>query len=844
MECFSLKIWMYLLTSAPMIVAGATAAHAAETSNPAPAVPDTAAVAAEPAPQAADAAPSDTVSTGVAKGRDRLDSATSTSLLREAEIAKLAPRSIGDLLRNIPGLRSEATTGDGNSSMSIRGLPLASSGAKFVQLQEDGLPVLEFGDIQGAGADNFLRTDLNLSQVEVIRGGSASTFASNSPGGIINFISKTGDVEGGSIALTAGLDYGDYRADFDYGARLTDTVRFHIGGFYHQGEGPRRTGYDAQKGGQIKLNVTKEFTGGYIRLYGKFLDDRTPFYDAVPFRITGTNAQPKLAALPGFDGREDAVLSRFVRTNLVLDGNNNPVVHDLAEGQHSKLKSIGLETQADLHGWTVSERFRYADISGALVSPFTSAYLPATSAAALLGGPGATLSYANGPNAGQAITSPSTLNGNGLIAALNVVDLRINDYSNITNDIRASRVWQVGDGKLTTTVGFYNARQTIDRDTFWTTQIADVVGGGNAALINITDRTGRTLTQNGVYAYNLALAGGTRRRTNRLNYAVNAPFASLNYHIGRVAIGGSLRYDYGTAQGQIFGSDLGGGRVGTVARDITGDGVIGFAEQRVGVTPLGSPAPVDYSYGYLSYSTGVNFRIADPLAVFARYSRGARANADRILFSTIVSNNDGRLLMSSAGVDPVTQAEVGVKYRTSALTLNLTGFWAKAQDSNVDQIANVPISREYKALGLEFEGGYRIGPFSLTAGATLTDAEIARDRINKAIEGNTPRHQATFIFQATPQITTSRFSVGAVFIGTTDSFAQDDNVLKMPGYVTANGFAQYRVAERLLLSVNANNMFDTIAVASIDDTVFPASGVVRARVLNGRTVSATLRFDF
>lgn len=836
-----MKFWTYLLTSVPMMVVMSTSAYAAD---PAKTAASDEAAQAERATSAAEAQPSDTVSTGVAKGRDRLDSATSTSILREAEIIKLAPRSIGDILRDIPGLRSEATTGDGNSSMSIRGLPLASSGAKFVQLQEDGLPVLEFGDIQGAGADNFLRADLNLSQVEVIRGGSASTFASNSPGGIINFISKTGDVEGGSIALTAGLDYGDFRGDFDYGARLTDTLRFHVGGFYHQGEGPRRTGYDAQKGGQIKLNITKEFTGGYIRLYGKLLDDRTPFYDAVPFRITGTAAKPKLEALPGFDGRQDAELSRYIRSNLVLDGSNNPVLHDIAEGQHSELKSVGLETQADLHGWTVTERFRYADISGALISPFTSAYLPATTAAGLLGGPGATLSYANGPKAGQVITSPSTLNGNGLIAALNVLDLRINDYSNVTNDFRASHVWPVGEGQLTTTVGFYNARQTIDRDTGWTTQIADVVGGGNAALINITDRTGRALTQNGVYAYNLALAGGTRRRTNRLGYTVNAPFASVNYRFGRISIGGSVRYDFGKASGQIFGSDLGGGRIGTVARDINGDGVIVFPEQRVGVTPLSAPAPVDYSYGYLSYSTGINFRIADPLAVFARYSRGARTNADRILFSTIVSNNDGRLLMPSAAYDPVRQAEIGVKYRTSALTLNLTGFWAKAQDSNIDQIANVPISREYRALGLEFEGGYRVGPFSLTAGATLTDAKIESDRINKAIEGNTPRHQAKFIFQATPQFTTSRFSVGAVFIGTTDSYAQDDNVLKMPGYVTANGFAQYRLTDGLMLSVNANNMFDAIAVASIDDTVFPASGVVRARVLNGRTVSASLRFDF
>jgi outer membrane receptor protein involved in Fe transport len=820
------------IATAPLALLSPMAAVAA------PTTPAATAVAAQ-APQGADV-----VTTGVAKGRDRLDSATSTSSLREGEIRKLAPGSIGDLLRDIPGIRSEASTGEGSVSLSIRGLPIASSGAKFVQLQEDGLPVLEFGDIQGAGADNFLRVDLNLQQVDVIRGGSASTFASNSPGGIINFISKTGEVEGGAVAVTAGLDFEQYRTEFDYGARLGDNWRFHVGGFYRQGEGPRRAGYDAQKGGQIKANITREFAGGYIRLYGKYLDDRTPFYDAVPFRATGTNSDPKVTTLPGFDGRRDTLLSRNIRSNLVLDGENNVTVHDVADGQSVKAASVGLEAQVDVQGWTVTERFRFADLSGTLTSPFTSAYLPAVAGVQALGGAGATLSYANGPRAGQAIADPSTLNGNGILVALNMLDLRMNSYDNVTNDIRASRVWRVGDGDLTTTAGFYAARQTIDRDALWTTFVSELRGDGEAALLNITDRAGRALTQDGVYAYNLALARGTRRRSLRVDYAVNAPFASVNYHVGRVAIGGSIRYDYGNAEGQILGSDLGGGRIGTVARDMNGDGVISIAEQKVGVTPLSTPAPVDYSYDYLSYSAGINFRVAEPLAVFARYSRGARANADRILFSNIVSTTDGGLLIPSAALDPVRQAEIGVKYRRADLTLNLTGFWAKAQDTNVDPVSSALIARDYKATGLELEGGYRRGLFSLTAGGTYTDAEIVRDRINPAVAGNVPRHQAKFIFQATPQIVTERFAVGAVLIGTTRSFAQDDNVLRVPGFVTTNAFVQFRPTARLQLILNASNLFDVKAFTAFDDAAIPASGIVRARPLTGRNTSLTARLDF
>ncbi|MBB3879062.1 outer membrane receptor protein involved in Fe transport [Sphingomonas pseudosanguinis] len=73
----------------------------------------------------------DVVVTAVARGRDRLDSAISTSSLGQDEILKAAPRSTAEIFRNIPGLRSESSGGDGNANISIRGLPIASGGAKF-----------------------------------------------------------------------------------------------------------------------------------------------------------------------------------------------------------------------------------------------------------------------------------------------------------------------------------------------------------------------------------------------------------------------------------------------------------------------------------------------------------------------------------------------------------------------------------------------------------------------------------------------------------------------------------------------------------------------------------------
>ena len=130
-------------------------------------------------------------------------------------------------------------------------LPVASGGAKFLALQEDGLPVLQFGDIAFGNADIFLRADATLSRLDVIRGGSASTAASNSPGGIINFVSKTGEAGGGSLAITSGLNYDSFRTDFEYGGDLNSDTRFHVGGFVRQGEGVRDPGYQGETGAPL-----------------------------------------------------------------------------------------------------------------------------------------------------------------------------------------------------------------------------------------------------------------------------------------------------------------------------------------------------------------------------------------------------------------------------------------------------------------------------------------------------------------------------------------------------------------------------------------------------------------
>lgn len=795
--------------------------------------------------------PKTAFTTGVAKGRDLLDTAISASTISAEDLTRIGTPSIAEAIGNIPGIHAETAGTDGMTAITIRGLPLAADGAKYLQIEEDGLPVLEFGDVHFGVATQFLRTDLGLAQIQAIRGGSASTFASNSPGGVVNFISRTGEEQGGALQVSSGVDYGLGRVDFDYGSKLGEHWRFNIGGFYRQGEGPRAAGHDVFQGGQIKFNLTRTFDGGYVRLYLKVMDDREPAYAEVPVLVSGTNANPVFAPLPGFDARTNTSWSRFYPSIPSLDANNNPTLVDLQQGDRSKVRAIGLEGQFEVAGWTITDRFRYSEISGVHneIGPF--GYIPASLAAASFAGPGATLSYADGPLAGQAVANPAALNGNGL-TAVNLIDhADLRSLNLVTNDLRASQVFALGGGKLTTTAGFYASSQDLDMLWSFVSTLNSYAASGNSTLLDVTAGNGFPVTDHGVLAYSIVTAGGAYHRDYNVNFRIFAPYGSVNYQLGKLAIGGSLRYDFGHVGGSLYGSDLGGGRVGIGSVDVNRDGVVSYPETQTGVLPLSQPGPVGYSYGYLSYSVGANYRFAEDFSAFARYSKGGRASADRNLFPPTLNGATGQLTDPSLAFSTVKQAEVGTKFRQGPISVFVTGFWASTGDVNYQVGADAQgkavvteIKRTYSAKGVELEAEARHGPFSLRLGATYTKARIDSDVFNPAEAGLTPRQEPDLFFTAMPQFETRHFAIGANIVGVTKSWAEDNDVLRQPGYVLVNPFVQVRPLPRVTATLNVFNLFNRLALVEVGSAAIPATGVVNAQVANGRTITAALRFAF
>uniref|UniRef100_UPI00311F3F87 TonB-dependent receptor n=1 Tax=Erythrobacter sp. TaxID=1042 RepID=UPI00311F3F87 len=642
---------------------------------------------------------------------------------------------------------------------------------------------------------------------------------------------------------TVGVDFETYRLDFDYGSSLGEDTFFHVGGFYRTGEGARDIGYNGSNGGQVKASLTREFDGGFIRFHAKYLDDSTPTILPQPVSVGGSDSNPDYRAIANFDPRSDSLYSRYITTALTLDGSNNQATYDLHDGLSVKSKAFGIEAEVEFAtGWTLNNKFRFADNSGSFVSPFPASAGDAQSIADGIAGAGSSIVFASGPNAGG-VADPASIGGNGLLTNVVLFNTRLNSLDNIANDLRVSKDFDLGGGKATFTAGFYASRQDIDTDWLWTSFVQTVEGDGKAVLVDILDAGGNRVTQNGVVGFGASFFGNCCRRNYDVRYDSYAPFASLSLGFDRLTLDASLRYDFGNADGTITGSDTGFG-VGTTSFDFNNDGVIDPAEAQTAVLPLGDARPVGYDYSFLSFSLGANYLLTDNLSVFARYSQGGRHTADRSLFSPAVSVVDGDTPGGDSGViADVNQLEAGLKYRSGGASLYATAFYAETSETNVEIAPLVLTDTDYEAFGVELEGSYSLGGFSISAGATWTDAEIKR-ALDPAVVGNTPRRQADFVYQATAQYENEFFTIGVNAVGTTDSFTQDSNQLKLPGYTQVNAFLAVRPLDRLELSLNANNLFDEFGYTEAEEGSIPANGIVRARSVAGRTISASVRVEF
>ncbi|WNH08939.1 TonB-dependent receptor domain-containing protein [Thalassobellus suaedae] len=589
----------------------------------------------------------------------------------------------------------------------------------------------------------------------------------------------------------------------------------------------REIGYQGNKGGQFKANLTKRFESGYVRVYAKFLNDKSVMYLPMPMLLEGDNANPTFSNLPGFDITNDAVQSAYLQQSAgtnPFDGGGRHV-NDVRNGNNPISKALGAELSFDLgDGWKLAAKGRYSNNSGEWVAPFTAAVgtvseIDATARAAA-GAGSEPLVYADGD---REAFNPS----NGLAQIIHMFDVTVDDLSNFFGDVKISKKLSDNVG---VTAGLFTATQNTKIGWQWNSFLSEVKGGGQARLADFDG-----FSRNGQYSYGTPVWGNCCQRKYNTVHNVNSPYVGVDADItDKLNFDGSVRFENVKVNGNIQGGPTSQG-----AYDYDGDGVIQDIEKSVPVIAGNAGRIVNDDYNFVSYSAGLNYKLDAGAAIFARYSSGASGRAaDRNSYGT-----DGK---ADVQYDEVSQLEVGYKKRLKNGVLNLTGFMSNT-DEGLSNELNRTVGNPFKALGLEAETAMAFGDnFSFNGSFTWTKAEID----GGANKGNTPRRQADLVYNVSPSYSfgeNSQHSVALSMLGTTKSYAQDDNALVMPAYAYFNLIGRVGLTEGLSVVLSMNNIFDTVGITEVEgngDGAFGTNRLVRARSISGSSSTISLQYKF
>jgi outer membrane receptor protein involved in Fe transport len=789
------------------------------------------------------------VVTASGKNKSQLNSSVSVTSISSDLIQDFKPSSEAEVFRMIPGIQVGGTSGPGgNSNIAVRGLPVATGGSPFVQIQEDGLPTVLFGDIQFGNNDYWTHFDASVANVESVRGGSSSTFASQAPGAVINYISHTGNKDGGYIQLNKGINYDENKVDFRYGGHLNDSLYFHVGGYFKNGRGPLHSGYSVSDSYQVKANITKEFDGGngYIRFLFKFADTQEPNYPGGPALASITNGQvSNIRPFPGYDARRQSNISIHNQTMQIV--NRDGVLERVPlDGITTNAKSIQNQFHYEFDGGIkIDNNLRWTDMSGGFASAFlnvakTSGVIGST----VNGGTVATIRYANGPNAGQIYTG-TYLNNNANFRT------NIRDIGSFTNDLALSGKFDAGMGTLTARAGWFFMNQKIAIDWHVNKAFAEI-SGNNPANLDLYTAAGAKLTQDGIAGFNNNW-GDCCARDYSLGYANNAGSLNLDFDTDNFALDGSVRFENVKATGW---TQQGGAEFNTVVGGVAIGTMLANGKREV----------LNYSRNYVSWSFGGLYKVSSNTSVFARASKGGRFNGDRQTVGGKIASDGslctgamataGTLGCSADGVTPsidfVKQYELGVKTRgdlaggrfTTELTLLKGNFKQSTFELSATKCpggaGGCVIDAKYKSYGAELFATYQNGGFSLVANATYSKATRAGSGSN--------------VFSRSPNLPDLSYTLSANYdfgdiatlgvntTGQTSTLGDDGN--RYPGSATIGAVLRVRPVENLELGVQAYNLFNKYDLRGPGNVVDAAAGVIGSGAALGRTFTASVRYSF
>jgi len=662
------------------------------------------------------------VVTGSFEPRLQLESSTAVTTLESKGIRQVLPRGTADLLQAIPGTFTDPSAGEVFTRVYSRGISASAEddmGWYYVSLQEDGLPV-SLVQHSYYSPDIFHRVDITTEKLEAIRGGSAAITALNGPGGIYNFISKgPRDSFGGEVQLQGGVQ-GEgnptLRVDGTFGGSLGNNWFYNIGGHYRNDDGARNTAFTFSKGGQLKFNVTKTHSDGYIKFYGKILDDFTNRYTGVaatdwndPRAAFGQDFNTTALMMPAFsanvpDGRR-----------ISEDAANE---FDPSQGVHAQDRAFGVDILQDLgQDWSLRFNLKYSRKNANWQTAISNAFVSLNDPLAYF------ITGAQFP-IGQVVfkdiaanTEIARLDNSGILAG---ESFQYIGAGSLPNDAimgtaswlkqNSSKEWmnQITIRKKAENhdINFGFAGGFSDTSLYTQGSFGFVTYEPSPRMLQVTlENPGQPVIalsdENGLSNY-----GGLFFDSSRADVSQIAFFANDRWRISE-----GLHFDIGIRY-ETIGHKGSKDQAAPFQQDGGVDGNPLTDYDNGLLAPTGGVDDFDFNYNYVSFSTALNYKFTDDAAIFTRFSSGNKAPELNYYF-----NNFSNVPINQKGeVQEITQAELGLKYSKSHFSATVTAFWSQLKNIGVADFAFDPDNgsvfytpvqfNDSRTIGLEWESAY------------------------------------------------------------------------------------------------------------------------------------------
>jgi iron complex outermembrane recepter protein len=784
------------------------------------------------------------VVTGTFDPRKKLESSTSVSTISAKNMEKIFPRGTTNILQNIPGTFTDASAGEVFTKVYTRGISAAAEddmGWYYVSLQEDGLPV-SLAQHSYYSPDLFFRYDTTIDKLEAIRGGSSSITAMNAPGGIYNFISKGVRREfGGDVSLQSGIQ-GDgnafYRGDISVGSPLGNNWFLNAGGHYRHDDGARNTNFVFSKGGQFKFNLTKEFDNGYLKFYGKVLNDKTNRWNGVaatnwndPTPAFGQDFRNTSLLMPAFNGS--------IPDGRNLEGNATNSF-DPSQGVYAKDLAFGVDFFNDLgNNWSIRNNMKFssknANWQTSISNVFVSLDNPLAYFITGAGFPIGEVAFYDARSGSElARIDNSPILGGGPSQYLTAGRLpndaimgtsawyKENEADEFMQQLTLRKKWTNHDLNFGFASGFSNT------SLFTQGSFAFVTYEPNPRMLRVTlENPGNPVValsdSNGVSNYGGLFYVNANAKISQLAGFVNDLWKlsdkvnlDLGLRLETIKHNGTKdRFAPFSQPGGIDGDDSTDYDNGVLAS--TGDQDI-----------------FNYNYNYASFSAGINYKISEEAALFGRVSKGNKAPELNYYF-----NNFSNVPINGKGeVQKINQVELGLKSNLKNFSFTTTLFWSQLKNIGVSNfefdpdngsIFYTPIQfNASETIGLEWESVYSpIQNLRFLFNGTLQNAKAkdwtiynaagSVDTSDDSIQdysGNALPFNPTLMFNLGTEYELNKFLFFLKWQYMGEREGNVANAFQLPAYSLFDLGVGYNISKNLSANLLVTNLFNSEGLAN------------------------------